>query len=108
MTIHYLRCENLQTLTTALIAANVAHLEDNSGTVELVANEGYTIDMIGRVYKPTGAITVTQIDDENVEVPVMELTEGYHANLMGELTYEQITALPIIPAPDNPVRAFWG
>jgi hypothetical protein len=50
------------------------------------ANEGYdvanypNIDIIGTIYKPTGATETV----EDMEVPVMEAIEGYHVNIRAD------------------------
>ena len=60
------------------------------------------LDIIGTIYKPTGQ--TTEIDGR--QVPVMEALEGFHANLLADLTTEQQSALPLIDAPATPVRVW--
>ena len=60
------------------------------------------LDIIGTIHVPTGG--TTEIDGR--QVPVMEALEGFHANLLGQLTEEQQSALPLIDAPATPVRVW--
>mgnify|MGYP000621441263 CR=1 FL=1 len=67
--------------------------------------EGFALDEIGVISKPTGA-TITQGD---VEYPEYAPIPGYHANLRGELTEEQQATLATIllpDAPSNPARVW--
>jgi hypothetical protein len=61
-----------------------------------------TLDIIGTIYKQTGE--TQEIDGR--QIPVMEAIEGFHANLLGQLTEEQQSALPLIDAPATPVRVW--
>ena len=60
------------------------------------------LDVIGTIHKPTGE--TQEIDGR--QIPVMEAIEGFHANLLGQLTTEQQSALPLIDAPTTPVRVW--
>jgi hypothetical protein len=60
------------------------------------------LDIIGTIQKPTGQ--TTEVD--GFTVPVMETLEGFHANLLADLTTEQKSALPLIDAPATPVRVW--
>lgn len=44
---------------------------------------GYSIDVIGTIYKPTGNMIQQTVNDLTVEVPEMTALEGFHANLRG-------------------------
>jgi hypothetical protein len=57
------------------------------------------LDVIGIIYKPTGNTISTQ---EGYPMPEMVAVDGFHANLRGSLTEEQIAVLPIIDAPKTP------
>jgi hypothetical protein len=59
------------------------------------------LDIIGTIYVPTGTQEV-----DGKEMPVMEAIEGFHANLLADLTEEQKSALPLIDAPATPVRVW--
>ena len=99
MTIDFhLRASDEAAMTAALLTAGVTEL---FGETVRVAS-GYALDVIGTIYKPTGFFT----EVDGMQIPVMAAMEGYHANLRGELTAEQIAALPIIVAPARPVRVW--
>lgn len=63
--------------------------------------EGVALDVIGTIYRPTG-----EADVEGA--PVLVAIDGWHANLIADLTPAQEALLPIIPAPTNPYRIFAG
>lgn len=90
---YFLRAESKETLHTNLLEAGI-----------LVENEGeftstVALYCVGVIYEPTGDLDVEGI-------PLMEPIEGYHANIRGNLTQEQIDILPIIPHPNNPRVVF--
>jgi hypothetical protein len=60
------------------------------------------LDIIGTIQKPTGETA----EVNGFTVPVMENIEGFHANLMANLTQEQKEMLPLIEAPATPVRVW--
>ncbi len=66
--------------------------------------QGINLDVIGVIHEPTGA---TQVVNERT-VPVLAPLPGYHANIRGSLTAEQLAALPVIPKPTNPRRVWAG
>jgi hypothetical protein len=61
------------------------------------AKPGYALDIIGPITRRIGGT-----DEE----PIMQTLDGFHANLRGELSDEQIAKLPLIDAPANPVRVW--
>ena len=108
MITHYLKAVDEADLYTALEAAGLYKKvysefdEEGNGVGEFtwVKTDGYDLDVIGEIYKPTG-----EVDEEGT--PVMEQLDGYHANIRtwdGDFTEEQLAALPTITAPANPVR----
>jgi hypothetical protein len=75
-----------------------------TGAFTWVKTDGYDLDIIGVIYKPT-----EEVDEEGN--PVMEELEGYHANIRkwdGDFTEEQLAALPLIVPPNKPVRIWAG
>jgi beta-glucanase (GH16 family) len=75
-----------------------------SGEFTWVKADGYDLDIIGVIYKPT-----EEVDEEGN--PVMEELDGYHANIRkwdGDFTEEQLAALPLIVPPNKPVRIWAG
>jgi hypothetical protein len=61
------------------------------------------LDIIGKVYKPTGEI----IEQDGIESPVMAPVPGYHANLrvMCDFDAELLAEVTINP-PNNPSRGW--
>lgn len=72
---------------------------------------GTALDIIGTIYVETGNMLT---DDEGMEYPEMEASEGYHANLIANLPgmytgrLEVEEGLPIIDAPSTPYRKWAG
>ena len=86
----YLRTAIKESMDAALEAANLP--------------ESTIIDEIGAITQFTG--NTIMVDGE--EVPESVTIDGYHVNLLvvEPLTQEQLSALPIIPEPENPYRIF--
>jgi hypothetical protein len=59
--------------------------------------------LVGTIYNTTE----TTVDADGFQVFTVEAVDGYHANVRGELSQEQIDALPIIDAPKTP-RNIWS
>jgi len=66
---------------------------------------GTAIDMIGTIYTETGNMLT---DDEGMEYPEMTALDGYHANLIANLTDDELSALPTVDAPATPYRKWAG
>lgn len=105
---HYLRAESREALLDALVAAGIAIFEDNSGEPELVVRRGYVVDLIGAIYAPTGGTKLVELDGDIESVPIMAPALGFHANILGDLTDEQLKILPVIEEPSTPARQFWS
>lgn len=74
-----------------------------TGAFTWVKSDGYDLDVIGQIWKPTGEM----LEDG----PEMEMLDGYHSNVRkwgGEFTDEQLAVLPTISKPTNPVRTWAG
>jgi hypothetical protein len=115
---YYIKTTNEATLWVALESANLAFKEydredplntrtDNldldwvpCGAFEWVAK--CQLDIIGTIQKPTGQTA----EINGFTVPVMVNIEGFHANVMANLTQEQKEMLPLIEAPATPVRVW--
>lgn len=96
---YYLKTTDLQSLWNVLILYNLAERSPDTG--EYFA-KGIALDIIGTIYKPTGnTITV-----DGLTFPEQEPVEGFHANIRGDLTAEQIASLPLILAPATPYRVW--
>jgi len=113
---YYIKSTDEATLWTALESAGLAYkqydrtdpLNIPSGEKDWVPSGAFTwlakcqLDIIGTIQKPTGQ--TTEVD--GFIVPVMEAIEGFHANLLGQLSQEQQSLLPLIDAPATPVRVW--
>ena len=113
---YYIKSIDETSLWEALETAGLAYkqydredpLNTPSGEKGWVATGGFTwiakcqLDIIGIIHKPTGET----IERDGYTIPVMEAIEGFHANLLGQLTEEQQSALPLIDAPATPVRVW--
>lgn len=76
---------------------------DEASATEALADLHAAIDTIGTIYKPTGQ---TLLGDDG-EYPEIAPLEGWHVNLRGELTDNQIATLtPFVVTPNNPVRVW--
>lgn len=86
----YLRTNTKEAMDAALEAANLP--------------ETTVIDDIGAITQFTGNTTIVGGE----EVPESITIDGYHVNLLvvETLTDEQLSALPVIPEPENPYRIF--
>jgi hypothetical protein len=118
---HYIKASNEAALWNALEAAGLATKQYDpedpaniapegaedfvpTGKFDWVKTDGYDLDIVGIIYKPTGE---TDADGN----PVMEKIDGYHANIRkwdGDFTEEQLAALPLIVPPNKPVRIWAG
>lgn len=115
---YFLKATDYAALHAALIAAGIL-LPAQVPVIEIIDGvptqtgaedgfrlaDGIALDVIGTIYKPTGkTLTV-----DGMEVPEMAPIAGYHANLIGDLSAEQVAALGdvLLPEPPaNPYRVF--
>jgi hypothetical protein len=61
------------------------------------------IDIIGTIYKPTGAVTV---NEDGMEVPVMADVGGYHVNVRNYSLAPELDAYVVVPT--NQYRTWAG
>ncbi len=118
-----LKATSEEALWTALIEAGVAELVERQELGERVEGQepelvtvtvrqpkmGQNLDIIGEIWMPTGKMIETTMLDETVrEVPEIAALDGFHANLRGGLSEEQIALLGaiIIAAPATPYRVW--
>jgi hypothetical protein len=113
---YYIKSTDETSLWEALETAGLAYKEYDredplntpTGELDWVPTGAFTwvakcqLDVIGTIYKVTGE--TEEIDGK--EYPVTEAIEGFHANLIADLTEEQKSALPLIDAPATPVRVW--
>jgi hypothetical protein len=113
---YYIKTTDEASLWEALETAGLAYkqydpqdpLNISNGEIDWVATGTFEwvpkvqLDMVGTIYRDTG-----ETEEVNgFTVPVMEAIEGFHANLLADLTEEQKSALPLIDAPSTPVRVW--
>lgn len=92
----YLNSTDQAAQDTALVAAEVCQInQDQEGVDIVVPVYGYTVDTIGIIYNTTDPLNPVAMT-------------GWHANIMGDFTPEQLALLPTIPTPNNPIRMFAG
>jgi len=96
---YYLKTTDEQSLWLALEAANLA-VKD--GDPEEWRFTGTALDIIGTIYKETGAMLT---DEEGMQYPEMVAVEGFHANLIAE---DGLEGLPEVSAPATPYRVWAG
>ena len=88
-------------LLDAGVTINVLDVEGN--VVRAAVQSGFNLDIIGTIYRPTGAVIV----EDGIERPDMAALPGFHANLRCEpLAPEAEAKLPSIAAPNNPARVW--
>jgi hypothetical protein len=61
------------------------------------------IDIIGAIYKPTGAVTV---DEDGMEMPVMADVGGYHVNVRNQSEAPELDEYVVVPT--NQYRTWAG
>jgi hypothetical protein len=89
MTDYYLRAESEEALWAVLVeggAATTYEVKNADGEVVETRNApapGYSIDIIGTIYKPTGNLIQQGPGDIMIEVPEVAPLEGFHANMRG-------------------------
>lgn len=99
--IHYLKANTEAALYDALLVAGLVSqiVTEDGSHHSFQAAPGVELDVIGVIHRATNVV-------DEFGVPVMEPTEGYHANLMADLTPEQEAALPLVAAPATPYRVW--
>lgn len=100
-TTYYLKAADEAELNSALQAAGLlTEITNEDGSHHSFRPAaGIDLDVIGTIHKPTSVV-------DEFGAPVMEPTPGFHANLMAELTDEQIALLPVVQAPATPYRVW--
>ena len=113
---YYIKTTDEASLWEVLETAGLAYkqydpqdpLNSSTGEIDWVPTGAFEwiakvqLDIVGTIYKDTGR--TEEVD--GVTVAVMEAVDGFHANLLANLTEEQKSALPLIDAPTTPVRVW--
>jgi len=86
---YYLKAASEAALMTALEAVDAVksyQVKNEAGEVietRWAAAPGYSLDIVGVIYKPTGNMLQQTVGDITMEVPEMQALPGFHANLRG-------------------------
>jgi len=109
---YYLKFNNKQDMWNILLSLGLATetenmISDGAGGYdkERIA-VGIALDVIGTIYKPTGNMTTVTSEMGEMTFPEVAPIDGFHANIRGSLTDEQIAALPLIEKPTAPYRVW--
>ncbi len=99
----YLKARTESALYKALEAAGIVReTEDGYGVTD---GHKYALDVVGKVYKPTGEV----IEEDGVAAPVMKAVPGFHANLRvidaSNFDVNMFNEIAI-NAPTNPARGW--
>jgi hypothetical protein len=104
---YLLRADDEAALWTALLAAGLlTEQPDPGGAMVRVPTGGAALDVIGTIWRPTGA---TLTDQHGLARPEMAPVAGFHANLRteGSLSDAQLALLPLVtPLPATPDRVW--
>lgn len=110
MTDYFLKATDEATLWARLVEASAAvpyEVKDAEGTVVETRHApapGYSIDLIGTIYKPTGNLIQQPGIEEGtmIEVPETAPLEGFHANLRGPADLApKIEYIPYVPTEEE-------
>lgn len=101
---YYLKAESEVALWSALTAVGAAvevQVKDEDGNVVETRHApapGFSIDVIGTIFKPTGNLIQQTVGDVTVEVPEMAALEGFHANMRGPADLApKVEYVPYVP-----------
>jgi hypothetical protein len=104
---YHLKFQDQEQLESILIANDLAQITPAMNDQPETFVPKTPLDVIGLIYKPTGNIITTE---DGVDYPEMSPIAGWHANMKGDLTLEQETALTafFVPEPLTPARKWAG
>lgn len=95
---YFLKSTDESALVAALLAAGILlEIDGGHGLAD-----GFALDVIGTIHKPTGAVQTV----DGMEVPEMAAVPGWHANLRGELSDTQLAALAPILLEQPPAQPY--
>lgn len=109
---YYLKAESEAAMWSALTAVGAAvqvQVKDEDGNVVETRHSavpGFSIDMIGTIYKPTGNFIRKEENGATIDFPEMSPVSGFHANLRGPAGLA-LGAVLIDPAPQTPSRVWF-
>jgi hypothetical protein len=101
---YYLKAASEAALMTALEAVDavksyqVKNEQNEVIETRFAPAPGYSLDIVGVIYKPTGNMLQQTIDGRTTEVPEMTALPGFHANLRGPANLAPtVTVTPYAP-----------
>lgn len=95
---YFLKSPDEAALVAALLAAGILlEVEGGHGLAD-----GFALDVIGTIHKPTGAVLMV----DGMEVPEMAAVPGWHANLRGEASDTQLATLEPILLEQPPAQPY--
>jgi hypothetical protein len=101
---YYLKAESEAALWSALTAVGAAvevQVKDEDGNVVGTRHApapGFTLDIVGTIFKPTGNLIQQTVGEMTVEVPEMAPLEGFHANMRGPADLApKVEYVPYVP-----------
>lgn len=105
---YYLKAESeaaLWSVLEAVGAAKTFEVKDEQGNVvetRYAPAAGYSIDLIGTIYKPTGNLIQQTVGEQTIEVPEMVALDGFHANLRGPADLSPtVEYIPYVPTEEE-------
>lgn len=99
----YLKTTDLNTMWNILLDLNLALVQQDMEGNPMYVPNGIALDIIGTIYKPTGnMITLEGGFQVEEQLPI----DGFHANIRGALTEEQVARLPLVNPPATPYRVW--
>lgn len=102
---NYLKFPDKETALSALQAANLTYIDPETNEVKVItASHTHAVDDIGDIYTPGVYKTDEEGNITTVKEPVK--LDGYHINIIGDLT-EELEVYKIEP-PQTPYRVFAG
>jgi len=102
---NYLRFPDQETAMSVLQASNLTYINPETEEIKVItATHTHAVDLIGDIYTSG----VYDIDSEGTPITVEEpiKLDGYHINIIGELS-EELEVYRIEP-PQTPYRVFAG
>lgn len=95
---YFLKSTDEAALVAALLVAGILFEVDGGHGLA----DGFALDVIGTIHKPTGAVLTV----DGMDVPEMAAVPGWHANLRGELSDTQLAALEPILLEQPPAQPY--
>lgn len=103
-----LKATDEQSLYAALLSVGAVkeiEVKNEEGTVletRYVPEQGYSLDIVGTIMKPTGNVIQQTTEQGTIEVPELVALEGFHVNLRGPADLsEKIEYIQYVPTEEE-------